>query len=75
MLVINETMENISYTMPDSSALCSFSYTPQRRVQSTKGCLGGEEQATVFPPHRLLNAMCNGRSESVAYWGITETSG
>lgn len=35
----------------------------------------GKEQATVFPPHRLFDTMCNGRSESLAYWGITATSG
>lgn len=76
MLAINETMENISYTIWAGSALCSFSYIPQRNVQSTKGFLGGgREQATVLPPHRLFDTMCNGRSESVAYWGITATSG
>lgn len=50
MLVINETMQNISYTMWDSSALCFFFYTPQRRVQSTKGCLGGVASNCVCSP-------------------------
>lgn len=51
MLLINETIENISHTTCDGSALCSFSSKPQRLVQSTKGCLGrGKNKQLYFLP-------------------------
>lgn len=68
-----ETMENIFYTTWDSSALCFFSpsspihhkdvFKAQKAVWREVGAGGGERQGTVFPPYRLFNTMCNGRSE------------
>lgn len=71
-LLINGSTEKV--LSAKGGSFCIVALVSHRRVGSTKDRLR-RDQPAVLPPHTLFSATCNERSEPLACWGISTTSG